>query len=97
MGQILFVIGLVVGTAMWSAFVLRFTRSYLPFILIAATAPAVCVIAADAVWRGYLDAWADVGFIVTWFLAAVSATVIFVIGRRWRRAKPAIVGNPPSA
>lgn len=79
MDQIAFILGYCFFCFTVSAAVLKFLKTWWAYFIISATLPPAVVIGADALWRGFLDAWADIAFLVAWLIAFGCAFGYYVI------------------
>lgn len=75
-----------------SAVVRRYVKTTWVYFIVAATLPPMILLAADALWRGYLDTWASIGFIVAWLTAFGCALAYYIVmwlaGRRSANSEP---------
>lgn len=62
-----------------SAVVRKYLKTTWVYFIVSATLPPMVLTAADALWRGYLDTWASIGFIVAWLTALGCAVVYYVV------------------
>jgi hypothetical protein len=81
MNQIIFIILYFLFCIAVSAVVMKFLRTWWAYFIVAATLPPMVLLGVDAVWRGYLDAWADIAFIVAWLIALGCALGYYVLRR----------------
>lgn len=81
MDQVAFIVGYCLFCVAVSAVVMGFLKTWWAYFIVAATAPAMIVIGADALWRGFLDAWADIAFIVAWLIAFGCALGYYILRR----------------
>jgi len=81
MNQSAIILGYCVFSFVVSAVALKFLKTTWVYFLVSATLPPLVVMAADALWRGYIDTWANIAFIVAWLIAFGCALVYYVIMR----------------
>jgi amino acid transporter len=81
MYQSIIILGYCVFSFVVSAVVMKFLKTTWVYFLISATLPPMVLMAVDAVWRGYLDTWASIAFVVSWLIAFGCALVYYVIIR----------------
>jgi hypothetical protein len=81
MNQVAFIVGYCLFCIAVSAAVMKFLKTWWAYLIVSATLPAMIVIGADALWRGFLDAWADIAFVVAWLIALGCALAYYV---SWR-------------
>lgn len=58
------------------------------YFLISATVPAALYIGGASLWRGHLNAWSDVAFVLSWFLALGCAIAYYVARRFASKEQP---------
>ena len=73
------ILGYVVLCFVVAAVAKRFLRTIWVYFLVAATLPPMFLIAADVLFRGHLDAWADIAFIVAWLIGLGCAAAYFAV------------------
>jgi hypothetical protein len=81
MDQVAFIAGYCLFCIAVSAVAMRYLKAWWAYFVVASTLPAMIVIGADALWRGFLDAWADIAFIVAWLIAFGCALAYYVLMR----------------
>jgi phosphotransferase system glucose/maltose/N-acetylglucosamine-specific IIC component len=64
-----------------SGVAMRYLRTMWVYFIVSATLPPMVLLAADALWRGYIDTWAGIGFIVAWLTALGCAFVYYFVMR----------------
>lgn len=64
-----------------SAAAMKFLKTRWVYFLTSATVPAIVLVAVDALWRGFLDTWADIAFVVSWLITFGCALLYYVIKR----------------
>jgi hypothetical protein len=85
MEQVVFMVGYCLFCLAVSAAVGRFLKTWWAYFIVAATLPAMIVVGADALWRGFLDAWADIAFVVAWLIAFGCALGYYILMRLIRK------------
>jgi hypothetical protein len=81
MNQAAFIVGYCLFCVAVSAVVMRYLKTWWVCLIVSATLSAMIVIGADALWRGFLDAWADIAFVVSWLIAFGCALGYYVVTR----------------
>jgi hypothetical protein len=76
--QYSFIAGFCVFCFLVSAGALRIFKSTWVYFFVSTTLPAMLLVGADAIWRGYLDAWADIAFVVSMFISLACALAYFI-------------------
>ena len=76
-----------------SAVTARLVKVTWLYFLISATIPAVLFIGGASVWRGYLTAWSDVAFVLSWLLA-LCCSIAYHVARRLSNREERIGGKP---
>jgi hypothetical protein len=61
------------------ALVMRFLKTSWAYFVAAATLPALITMGAGALWRGFVDAWADIAFVMAWLIAFGCALVCYIV------------------
>ena len=79
MNQFVFIVGYCLFCVAVSAVVMKFLKTWWVYFIVSATLPAMIVVGADVFWRGFLDAWADIAFIVSWLIAFGCALGYYVL------------------
>ena len=79
MNQFVFIAGYCLFCIAVSTVVMRFLKTWWAYFIVSATLPAMTVIGVDALWRGFLDAWADIAFVVAWLIAFACALGYYVV------------------
>ena len=77
-----------------AAVVRKYLKTTWVFFIVAATLPPMLLTAFDALWRGYLDTWAGIGFIVAWLTAFGCALVYYLAIKLAAKKTPAIRSEP---
>ena len=81
-----------------SAVVMKFLKTTWVYFVVSATLPPMVLTAADALWRGYLDTWASIGFIVAWLTALGCALAYYIVmklvGKKNAKSKPNELTTP---
>jgi hypothetical protein len=62
-----------------SAVVRKYLKTTWVYFIVSATLPPMVLAAADALWLGYLDTWASIGFIVAWLTAFGCALAYYIV------------------
>jgi len=74
---------IVLGYLLFCLVVAAVVRKYLKttwvYFIVSATLPPMVLTAVDALWRGYLDTWASIGFIVAWLTAFGCAFAYYIV------------------
>lgn len=81
MDQVAFIVGYCLFCVAVSAVAMKFLKAWWAYFVVASALPAMIVIGADALWRGFLDAWADIAFIVAWLIAFGCALGYYILMR----------------
>jgi hypothetical protein len=81
MDQYVFIAGFCLFCFAVSATAMKFLKTTWVYFLTSATVPAMVLVAVDALWRGSLDTWADIAFVVSWLIAFGCALVYYLIKR----------------
>lgn len=81
MSQFAFIIGYSVFCFGLSAVVMKFLRTWWVYFIVAPILPPMLLIAIDVLWRGFLDTWASIAFVVSW-LIAFACSLAYYIARR---------------
>ena len=81
MNQYVFIAGFCLFCFAVSAAAMKFLKTRWVYFLTSATVPAIVLVAVDALWRGFLDTWADIAFVVSWLIAFGCALLYYVIKR----------------
>jgi hypothetical protein len=58
-----------------------FLRTWWAYFIVSSIVPPMILVGLDVVWRGYLDAWADIAFLTSW-LIAFGCSISYYIARR---------------
>jgi hypothetical protein len=77
-----------------SAVARKYLRTTWVYIIVSATLPPMILIAADALWRGHLDTWATIAFVVAWLIALVFALAYLAIVRLAAKKKGRAANEP---
>jgi len=81
MDQYVFIAGFCLFCFAVSATAMKFLKTTWVYFLTSATVPAMVLVAVDALWRGFLDTWADIAFVVSWIIAFGCALCYYLIKR----------------
>jgi hypothetical protein len=81
MNQPIFILGYCLFSFAVSAVAMKFLKTAWVYFLVSATLPPMLFIGGVSLWHGYLDAWSDIAFIVSWLIAFGCALVYYVIIR----------------
>lgn len=93
MNQSIFILGYCLFCFAVSAVVMKFLRTTWVYFLVSATLPPMLFIGAVSLWHGYLDAWSDIAFMVSWLIAFGCALVYYVV-RRLVDKRNGAMGDP---
>jgi hypothetical protein len=99
MSQFAFIIGYSIFCFALSAVVMKFLRTWWVYFIVAPLVPPMLLIAIDVLWRGFLDTWASIAFVVSW-LIALGCSVAYYIAKRIadsRRDPGQSTGSEPSS
>ena len=81
MNQFIAIIGYCLFCIVVSAVAMKYLKTWWVYFIISVTLPPMMLVGADALWRGYLDAWADIAFIVAWLIAFGCALGYYLVRR----------------
>jgi hypothetical protein len=81
MSQLAFIIGYSIFCFGISAVVMRFLRTWWVYFIVAPILPPMLLIAIDALWRGFLDTWASIAFVVSWVIAFACSLSYYMVRR----------------
>ena len=81
MNQFIFIAGYCLFCFMVSVMAMKFLRTAWVYFLVSAMLPAMVLVGVDMLWRGYLDAWADIAFVVSSLIAFACAVVYYAVRR----------------
>lgn len=88
MNQFIFIAGFCLLCFAVSVTVMRLLKTTWVYLLVSATLPAMVLVGVDAMWRGYLDAWIDIAFVLSWLIAFGCAVVYYLVRRVMDRNNP---------
>lgn len=69
MNQFIFVVGYCLFSVAIAAVVMRFLKTTWVYFLVSSLLPPMIFVGATALWHGYLDAWSDLAFIMSWLIS----------------------------
>jgi hypothetical protein len=73
MGQYIFIAGFCLFCVAISAIAMKVLKTTWVYFLVSTTLPTMALVGVDVMWRGYLDAWADIAFAVSMLIAFTCA------------------------
>jgi len=81
MNQLIFISGYCLFSVAVSAVVMKFLKTTWVYFLVASLLPPMIFIGGTALWHGYLDAWSDIAFIVSWLISFGCALGYYILRR----------------
>jgi len=81
MSQIAVIVGYSIVCFGLSALVMRYLKTWWVYFIVAPLLPPLLLVAADMLFRGVLDTWAGIAFVVAWLIALGCSLAYFVAKR----------------
>lgn len=82
MAQYIFITGYCLFCVGVSAIAIRALKTTWVYFVVSTTLPAMALVGVDVIWRGYLDVWADIAFVVSMLIAFACALGYYLLRRR---------------
>lgn len=83
----LFLIGYCLAAIAVSAAVYKYVKRFWIYAAISATIPPAILVAADAIYRGYVDSWTYPAAVIAWFASLGCALVYYFALALYRRSR----------